>query len=251
MTEERYFLLLVIIGAAGLAASALIRRPFDIRLLPLTVGVLTLAATIGPFNVLSVSVRSQTERARAILASVPTEGWAAEKDGGLTETQKVDLLSAVGYLEHHRALDRQPLVGVWPPGLPKEFLALKERLEKPKPVPLTFFDFYNDVTQLGSLTWIDVYIDRYPDLYLDVRSRSRRYTLRSQGQVLAVEGEGTVTRFDLSPLFTMKPSGPWDERLVLSSIEGRKGHLIIKGFRRYVEPDRTRFDNMRISIVLY
>ena len=190
-------------------------------------------------------------RARAILTSVPPERWAAEKDGGLTETQKGDLLSAVRYLERHTELDLKPLADVWPPGLHMGFQALSEQLEKPKPVPSASFDFYDDVTQLGSLTWIDARINWYPNLYLEVRSHSRSYTLRSQGQVLAVEGEGTTTRFDLSPLFTMRPSGPRDERLILSSIEGRKGHLVVESFDRYVEPERTRLANMRIAIMLY
>ncbi len=253
VTEERYFLLLVAIGGAGLAASALVRRPFDIRLLPLTVGVLTLAAAIGPFNVLSVSVRSQTERARAILASVPAERWAAERDGGLTETQKGDLLSAVEYLHSHTGTDLKPLAAVWPPGLQMASHALKEQFESVRrPFSNTFLFYGSDVIQLGSLTWIaDVYIRSYPVVDLDVRSRSRSYTLRSHGQILAVEGEGTTTRFDLSPLFQMNPAASRNERPILSSIEGRKGHLIVDKFDRHVESTGTRLDNMLISIVLY
>ncbi|MEZ0172578.1 DUF4153 domain-containing protein [Microvirga sp. TS319] len=65
ITEERYWLILVIIGAGFLLASVLVRRPFDIRLVPLTGGILTLVAVIGPLSAEKVTFYSQSARTQA------------------------------------------------------------------------------------------------------------------------------------------------------------------------------------------
>ncbi|WP_414472465.1 DUF4153 domain-containing protein [Microvirga sp. M2] len=65
ITEDRYWLILVIIGAGFLLASVLVRRPFDIRLVPLTGGILTLVAVIGPLSAEKVTAYSQSARTDA------------------------------------------------------------------------------------------------------------------------------------------------------------------------------------------
>ncbi|WP_262029151.1 DUF4153 domain-containing protein [Microvirga sp. Mcv34] len=69
ITEERYWLILVIVGAAFLVLSTLIRRPFDIRLVPLTGGVLTLVAAVGPLSAEKVRFYSQSARAGTNVSS--------------------------------------------------------------------------------------------------------------------------------------------------------------------------------------
>lgn len=65
ITEERYWLILVIIGAGFLLASVLVRRPFDIRLVPLTGGILTLVAAVGPLSAEKVTAYSRSARTQA------------------------------------------------------------------------------------------------------------------------------------------------------------------------------------------
>ncbi|WP_114944297.1 DUF4153 domain-containing protein [Microvirga calopogonii] len=69
VTEERYWLILVIVGAVFLVMSALVRRPFDIRLVPLTGGVLALVAAIGPLSAENVTIYSQSAQAGASISS--------------------------------------------------------------------------------------------------------------------------------------------------------------------------------------
>ena len=75
--------------------------------------------------------------------------------------------------------------------------------------------------------------------------------LRAEGHVLAVANNGTVTRFDLSPLLTMETTASRERKPIFSSIEGRRGHLMVTRFDRFDEPGGPQFDDMQVSIVLY
>lgn len=48
ITQDRYLLALMVVGGALLAGAALVRRPFEIRLVPLMGGVLALLGALGP-----------------------------------------------------------------------------------------------------------------------------------------------------------------------------------------------------------
>jgi hypothetical protein len=251
LTEERYLLFCVVIGGILLAGLATIRRPLDLRVLPLLGGLLALNASVGPFNAIDVSIRSQTARAKDILLSVPPERWAAMPDGGLNPEQKESLLSAIDYLRRNTSDNLEALATVWPPSLPKDRGALQTILFK-REDPITILDFdNNDVIQVGSLTLLDNVYFRWNQKERAVKGGSPLYKLRAEGLFLVVEGEGTSARFDLSSLMTMDYAAQQGKKPMFNSIEGRKSILIVKRFERIVRDGITEPDDMRVSIVLY
>ena len=110
---------MVIAGTIFLVA-ALLRRPFDIRIVPLTMAILAGIAAAGPLGATATMIRSQVARAQAVLAAVPPDHWAAKGIRALTSDQEKTLSAALW------ALDRRGRRGVltessaWPAGLPKD-----------------------------------------------------------------------------------------------------------------------------------
>ncbi|MET0745381.1 MAG: hypothetical protein ABWY78_18565, partial [Microvirga sp.] len=62
ITEERYGLALVVIAGSIFLVVALIQRPFDIRIIPLTLVILAGIAAVGPLGPLAMTIRSQLAR---------------------------------------------------------------------------------------------------------------------------------------------------------------------------------------------
>lgn len=250
VTEERYLLLCVVGGGALFAALAVIRRPFDLRFIPLAAGLLTLIASIGPFSALDVSIRSQTERARAILTSVPPERWASMPDGGLSGEQQEQLVSAVEYLKRSKSNNLEALASVWPAHLSKERW-LRTELTRSRSSPMRFSFQDSDATDLGPVTlFTGVYLI-WNGPAREIKSGATTYTLRIEGRFVDIMSEGSLTRFDVSSLFTMEPSVSRQPTPLLRSIEGRKGDMIVRRFERTEGPSGPKLDDVLVTIVLY
>jgi hypothetical protein len=251
-TEERHALVLVTIGGTALAAFALIRRPLDIRLVPLMGGVLLLVMAVGPLSALNVSIRSQTARARAILASVPPERWATEEDGRLSDRQKQDLFSAVQFLSRRTSPELETLAPVWPQALSKDITALRTvlRAGERRQVSLVFPEG-EKVIVLETLTLLETPYFRWTHEPQTLGSGPLSFSLHAQGHFLEVSGAGATTRFDLSPLLTLNETADTASNPVLRSIDGRKGDLIVMQFGRKEGPDGAELQHLSARIVLY
>ncbi|WP_457089724.1 DUF4153 domain-containing protein [Microvirga sp. P5_D2] len=258
ITEERYLLALIVLGFALVALSALMRRPFDLRILPLLAGTLTLVAAIGPLSARNVTIHSQAARLRAIASSVTPEQWAQSRDGGLSERQKKDFLSALHELEQHEVgIDQIISSDAWPQHLPRSSSELKDILrtnvvaETSKYTYVSFDDA--EVIRLDSVTLIEgSRIDFELTTPQTRSSGALKYTLQVMGNILEVSGEGNTTRFDLSTLLTQedKPVGN-GPRPVFQSVEGRKGELIVEQFTRRQDPTGAKLRNVKAQVVLY
>lgn len=247
VTEERYLLALAAAGFALVAASALVKRPLDLRILPLVAGALALIAAIGPMSARNVTIGSQASRARAIISSVPAERWAQSHDGGLNESQRKELVSILHLLSRREIdLDRVLPQNEWPKELPRD----PWRLDGAS-VDVSFDT--TSVSRLGPLTLIENTRIDWKSTAPQVREGAGlSYTLHVNGNILEVSGENAVTRFDVSALLTMeKKSGGNGPRPVFQSIEGRKGELIVEQFTRRHHPTGSELANVWGLIVLY
>ncbi len=249
VTEERYWLMLVVIGAGLLALSATIRRPFDIRLVPLTGGILALVAAFGPLSAKNASISSQAARAKTILASVPPERWAASKDGGLSEEQKRSLYAALGYL-HHQDPSLAMLASVWPAQLPKDWEEMRERLVPNQPVTSLFFA-ESEVIQLETITILEkISIGFERTDRQTIKGDSTTFMLTLKGHVLEVASEAGTTRFDVSSLLNDR-DGPPKSRPTLRSVDGRRGDLIPLHLEWEPMPLGPSLKTLSATIVLY
>jgi hypothetical protein len=250
ITEDRYLLVLIVVGGMLLLGAAVVRRPFDIRLVPVVAGTLSLVMAFGPLSARTIAIRSQTARAYAILASVPAERWAASKDGGLSEPQKQDLISAVRHLQRRNALGLAALDPVWPSNLPKDAGILQGLLTTKT---TTFVSSESGVLRLQRATFIQQFYLDWQERSKVVSNGSLELTLLVQGHWLDVSGESTVARFDLSSLLMMEISaldavGP---SLVLPSQEGRQGDLILDRVERTEGPNGRTLKEIQGKIILY
>ena len=250
-TEERHALVLVTIGGIALAAFALVRRPLDVRLVPAVGGALLLVMAVGPLSALNASIRSQTARARAILASVPPERWAAAEDSGLSDRQKLDLFSAVQFLSRRTSPELETLASVWPQGLSKNIWTLGTVLRTGERRQI-HVSFANDgVVPLGTLTLLEIRSLFWSPGPQALASGPLEFRLVPQGHFLEISGAGATTRFDLSPLLSMEETESHVLPPVLRSIEGRKGDLVVLRFRRKEGPEGTELQHLSARIVLY
>jgi len=249
ITEGRYMLVLTVIGGVLLAASAAVRRPFDIRLVPAAIAALACVAVIGPLSAKNMTIRSQTERARAILASVPQERWVSAKDGGLSERQKIELISAVGHLEE-RTPDLSALDPVWPPHLPRRSWQVRDALVRQQK---TFASGQVGIMRLQKATYIERFSLHWKDGSTTVSNGSLEYVVLAQGNWLEVSGEGTVARFDLARLFEIEKSDATTvgRKLLLQSRDGRQGDLIVSQFMRSEGPEGKSLEYVWGTIILY
>ncbi|MET0530737.1 MAG: DUF4153 domain-containing protein [Microvirga sp.] len=258
ITEERYLLALVVLGFALVAVSALVWRPLDLRVLPLIGGTLALVAAIGPLSARDVTVYSQTARVRAILSSVTPERWAQSLDGGLSEQQKKDLVSALRELEGHDIQIKQIIPSdAWPEHLPQNSPDLAEDLKTgvatatKQHVYMSFGGY--DVHRLGSVTFInEVYINWSNSTFITRQSDAVTYIIQVKENILEVSGEDKIARFDLSTLLTIKDDPETGStKLVLGNFEGRKGELFIKDFARQHSLNGAELISITAEIALY
>jgi hypothetical protein len=258
ITEERYLLALIVLGFALVAASVLVRRPLDLRILPLIGGALALVAAIGPLSAHNVTIYSQTARLRAIVSSVPPERWAQSSDGGLSEQQKQGLVSAMRELERRKVnLEQAAPSEAWPKELSRDSGKLAKELNvgviSERYVNTTVDFDSTEVTRLGPVILINrPYINWENTDSQTRKSGALSYVLQVKGNILEVSGEGTTTRFDLSSLLTQekKPEGN-GPRPVFQSIDGRKGELIVEQFSRQQHPTGSKLTHVWCQIALY
>jgi hypothetical protein len=252
ITEDRYMLALMVLGGVLLLGSTVIRRPFDIRLVPAVGGILSFVAAVGPLSAMGITVRSQTARAYAILASVPPERWAAAKGGALSELQRQNLISAI---EHVRRSDPalSALAEVWPAHLPRNGWSLPEEWSRNQPKPKTVVFTRSGVLRHGTVTFVEGFFIDWSLGTQSIESASVKVTLRAEGHWLEVSSEGVVTRFDLSSLQMIEASGSdtFHRAQMLGSAEGRAGKLILKRFEREEGPEGPRLSELSGDIILY
>lgn len=255
LTEERYVLILIAIAGVLFALSILVRRPFEIRLLALVPGILALVAAAGPLSATNMSVRSQTERARAILASVPPERWASAKDGGLSAKQKEDLISAVSYLWRRGYTEMQPLADVWPAHWPKVMWQLSEVLNgrNLRLNPTMEFSYEDDIVSLDTAILLGQFFIRWESTSRLIARGGLSFTVKGQpnGTILEISGEGSTARFDLSPLLIPGASASKGSAFALRSIEGRKAELIVRHLAWRQDSDGPRILSVSAKAVLY
>jgi hypothetical protein len=258
ITEERYILAFIVLGFALVAASALVRRPLDLRALPLIGGTLALVSAIGPLSAHNVTIYSQLARVHAIITSVPPERWAQSPDGGLSDQQRKDLVSSMGELEKREVVFEQVIPpDAWPKGFPRDSWKLARELDTnitSEAYTHSHVSFAGgQVTRLGPVILIDgSYIDWESKTPQTRKSNDLSYTLQVRGNILEVSGENSTTRFDLSTLLTQKDvpdgNGP---RPVFQSIEGRKGEMIVEEFSRRHHATGSELVPISAKIALY
>jgi hypothetical protein len=247
ITEDQYNLALVVLGGSLVAGLAALRRPLDIRLLPAVAGALALLAAVSPLSARNVTIRNQTERARTILALVPAERWATVQDGGLTEQQKQDLLGAVAHLQELVQSDLSSLAPVWPPHVPLEWAALKERLGPGEQYQKTL-TLLQGVVRLPNITLLDTF-GVQGETTTTLAAGETKYEIHVHDHWLEVTGDGQTTRFDLSIYLTATDSVGLNP--VLGSIEGRRGELIIRRVDRTSAAGQPSLKSLRAQAVLY
>ncbi len=258
VTEERYLLALIGMGCALVLASVLVRRPLDLRVLPLVAGALALIAAIGPFSTRDVTISSQVSRVRAIISSVPQERWAQSRDGGLSEDQKRELVSAGLELYRHGVTLEQVLSrNEWPKKLPPDSWLLSKDLNRhiaAKASERTLINFEDaEVIRIGSAILIEGTSIDWETTRPQLRTgNGLSYTFRVNGIILEVSGENTIARFDLSPLLTLEDKSEKNGASpVFQSIEGRKGELIVEQFACIQHPAGTQLTDVWAKLVLY
>jgi len=258
ITGDRFLLALIVLGFTLVVASALAQRHLDLRVLPLIGGTLALVAAIGPLSTRNVTFHSQSARVRAIVSSVPPERWAQSRDGGLSERQKENLISAVRELER-RGIDLEQAIpqDSWPKGLSRTSHQLAEELNAGVSAASPRYDYVNfdstEVIRLGSVTLLESFLIDFESMKPKARSSGNLiYTLQINGNILEVSGEGSTTRFDLSTLLTRKnePAGN-APRPVFQSTEGRKGELVVEYFTRRRSLAKAELRTVKVQIVLY
>jgi hypothetical protein len=199
-----------------------------------------------------MTLRSQTARAYAILASVPPERWASAGNGVLSDADKEQLVSAVMRVDRLAKADLGALASVWPPGVPQDSLKLRELLNQggPRLIDLTLLN--RNVSQLETITLIDtVSIYWEQNAHTTVASGPHRFKFLPADKFLNVGGAGTHSRFDLSPLFVEKTDELASPTPVMRSIEGRKGDLIPLRFVWRKGPKGPEAMSLTAKIVLY
>jgi hypothetical protein len=250
ITEDRHLLALMVLGGTLLLGSTAVRRPLDIRLVPMVAGTLALVAAVGPLSATSMTIRSQTARAYAILASVPPERWASAKDGRLSDRQKEDLVSAVRYLQRLDPAGLAALDPVWPPHLSKHVL----ELNKLTTTKTTFLASPRDgVVRLQKMTFIESFNLDWEEGSKTISNGPLEYILHARGNWLEVTGDGATARFDLSRLLEMEHSDavPAGGTLVFESQDGRQGGLILDRIERKEGPEGRSLSGIRGKIILY
>jgi len=106
VTEERYYVLTLAFWLAGIAVYMLITRGRDIRMIPVSLAVLSFLSAFGPWGALQVSVDSQIGQLREILeaegAVVGDRFTGVQPSDTSNSSQRIR--SVVHYLDEHREL---------------------------------------------------------------------------------------------------------------------------------------------------
>ena len=114
ITENRYFLAVLALWLAGIAAFYVLTRSRNILLIPLTLCLVAVATFGGPWSAYAVSEASQVRRLQGILASndMLEDGRARRAEGQLSREHQREVSAILRYLtETHGTAAIQPLFG--------------------------------------------------------------------------------------------------------------------------------------------
>ncbi|NQV89079.1 MAG: DUF4153 domain-containing protein [Parcubacteria group bacterium] len=106
-TENRYFVLVFGFWLMGMAIYYLVSRVKDIRVIPITVFLIAVVASVGPWGAFYVAERSQINRLEGILVSngMLQDGLFVEASSELTNEDEVQINEIVRYLSQNHGLD--------------------------------------------------------------------------------------------------------------------------------------------------
>lgn len=108
ITEKRYLVVVATVWLLGIALYFTFRRRGDIRVIPITLCLVTALTTVGPWGATAVSRRSQLGRLRALLVSaeVMVDGKLGSAPKRLAFEQGKEISNIVKYLHDVHGLDR-------------------------------------------------------------------------------------------------------------------------------------------------
>lgn len=106
LTENRYLVLALAVWLSGIALHAVIDRRRDIRILPASLGLVSLLAAFGPWGAFEVSRKSQLQRLGGFLESngMLVGGKLAKAPGPVPREVKREIAGIAHYLEERRRL---------------------------------------------------------------------------------------------------------------------------------------------------
>ncbi len=266
ITERRYLVVVATAWLLGIALYFTFRRRGDIRVIPITLCLVTALTTVGPWGATAVSRRSQLGRLQALLASaeVMVDGRLGSAPKRIAFEQEKEISNIVKYLHDFHGLDQlrpwyadtvrlpEPLT----PQLAMESMGLEyvapweeERegfavdARPPSPLPVAGYDFvFDTVHHWGDdPSFFRAWIDSVTELRLDG-------TLLALGPPLEPEARLSV---DLAPLIReLGAKVERDERLapeetVLSAEDSRyRLVMYLRGAGGVVEDDSLRIRHL-------
>jgi hypothetical protein len=116
LTENRYLVLALAVWLLGITLHTLIDRRRDLRILPASLGLVSLLASFGPWGAFEVSRKSQVQRLERILTEhgLMVGGKLAKAPGPIPREDKREIAAIAHFLEERRRLtDLSP----WLPSL--------------------------------------------------------------------------------------------------------------------------------------
>jgi MFS family permease len=147
-TENRYFVLVFGFWLLAIGIYYLVAKVKDIRVIPITVFIIAVVASVGPWGAFSVSERSQVDRLEGILVSngLLQDGLYVRASVELTEEDEIQINEIVRYLTQNHGLDE---IEPWFGGEDLDSIA-NERWERVEKVITEKFDIetrYNHVAR--------------------------------------------------------------------------------------------------------
>ncbi len=106
-TENRYFVLVFGFWLMAMAIYYLVSRIKDIRVIPITIFLIAVVASVGPWGAFSVSERSQVNRLEGILvrSGLLQNGLFVEATSQITHEDEIQINEIVRYLSQTHGLD--------------------------------------------------------------------------------------------------------------------------------------------------
>lgn len=230
ITDDRYLLALVAVGAALLFLAWLPRRRTDVRLVPAVFAALLLVGAVGPLAARNMTVRSQAERFVAVLdaSGYLTDGrFNGKQSTPWGQETRRDLQSIIALLEGRRALHLiAPVVGAEQAPLRGQIQA-RLGLDPAAPTPIVA-----PYVRIDS----DLLLGHFHMTGPSTRSvvfkapGSAEYTLAAEGRRLVLSGPEGPFAFDLSAEIAQVP-GPEPNRTRLVRADDRRAVLILRHLR--------------------
>ncbi len=108
ITERRYLVVVATAWLLGIALYFTFRRRGDIRVIPVTLCIVTAITTVGPWSATAVSRRSQVGRLQAMLvaAEVMADGRLESTPKRIAFEQEKEISNIVNYLDEFHGLER-------------------------------------------------------------------------------------------------------------------------------------------------